>query len=188
MTKRLTKHLITLVSISFIVLMMLPARMVHAHSSASDGTITVFFHAEPADRIVAGVPTKLDVAIQDSANRFEAGKPYTCNCNLEITFSQKKIATLPIDNSNSFEPLKYTFPSKGIFLLKVTGTPQAGATFDPFAVDLQVFAHDPSEKVASTTNNSKALGDALPLIALTIITILLITVLVLPKKGAKAKK
>ena len=70
----------------------------------------------------------------------------------------------------------------------MTGTPQAGATFDPFAVDLQVFAHDPSEKVASTTNNSKALGDALPLIALTIITILLITVLVLPKKGAKAKK
>ena len=115
MTKRLTKHLITLVSISFIVLMMLPARMVHAHSSASDGTITVFFHAEPADRIVAGVPTKLDVAIQDSANRFEAGKPYTCNCNLEITLAKRKslhcrLITAIVSNRSStrFRPRAFT--------------------------------------------------------------------------------
>ncbi|HVO86568.1 MAG TPA: hypothetical protein VMT23_02435 [Candidatus Binatia bacterium] len=126
------KTLVILATVlTFLGLLQLP-KSASAHILATDGNMEVTLHIRPDDDPVAGEPQILVFLYYDSLDVFNAQQ---CSCVVTI---QKNGQTLDHQTSTAptayFGQLPYTFKSQGVYNVYLSGTPIAGASFQPFKV------------------------------------------------------
>ncbi len=112
-----------------------------AHNIQTDGTVGATFHIEPDHNPRAGEPSTAWFALTQSG-----GEPLLasqCDCQLQVYNRAENpntpILTPPIkaivaEQYRDIPGAEVIFPQAGIYELEISGTPKAGATFEPFSM------------------------------------------------------
>jgi hypothetical protein len=117
-----------------------------AHTAKVSGDVAATFHVEPNHNPKAGQPSQAWFALTQRGGKvipFEQ-----CNCKLKIHLNPHKEGDTP-----TLEPVlkpistaqyqnvpgaDITFPKSGAYELEISGTPKAGAKFQPFELSYEV--------------------------------------------------
>ncbi|HSR89517.1 MAG TPA: hypothetical protein VLK22_03970 [Candidatus Udaeobacter sp.] len=126
-----------------------------AHELMADGSIYALLHINPDDDPIVGQPADLLFLITDAKKTFV---PDNCNCIASITdlTTNKIIFSSPLSKSRSsykgiFAPaITYTFPHKGIYTIKLTGTPIQTNSFQSFNLAYDIRLDKDSTAVKSS--------------------------------------
>ncbi len=115
---------------------------VFAHILQTDGTIGAVLHIDPEDDPIVGKPATFYFEFKDKIGRFIPDK---CDCTVSIINSGKSIYTQSLFQSNTSPDLSnasfsYTFPKKGVYILRITGKPYTPNAFQTFSLsyDLRI--------------------------------------------------
>lgn len=129
-----------ILSIAMLLMGMLWAPTVSAHTLKIDGTMGVTLHIDPDDQPVVGVESKLFVEIEDKSGRFDSNNPSNCFCILRVVSRGETIATLPVVSGGSYAQLRYTFAAPGRYRVIVEGKPNKdGQLFQAFSTTFEYY-------------------------------------------------
>jgi hypothetical protein len=126
---------------------------VYAHVLESDGTVGATLHISPDDDPVAGELSGFFFEFKDKLNQF---KPENCDCIVSISANNREIFSQPLYLGNN-EPsltnasLFYTFPTKGIYQLKVVGIPKSPGSFQNFTLKYDIRVQRETINAGNTT-------------------------------------
>jgi hypothetical protein len=117
-----------------------------AHTAKVSGDVAATFHIEPNHNPKAGQPSQAWFALTQRGGKVISFEQ--CNCKLKIHLNPHKEGDAP-----TLEPVlkpistaqyqnvpgaDITFPKSGAYELEISGTPKAGAMFQPFELSYEV--------------------------------------------------
>lgn len=149
--KRLVR-LVLPITIAFVFLGVLPSSVL-AHTLKSDGSIGAVIHINPEDDPIAGEPSSFFFEIKDKQKRF---KPELCGCTVRIYKDTTELLNTPLYNQSQTASLDessfdYTFPSKGIYTIKVVGKPIQTDAFQLFTLTYDIRVEREVNPASNTT-------------------------------------
>lgn len=147
------------------------AKNAKAHVTEVYGTISVELHVDPGDAPIAGSESILEFEVFDIQNRFVYSK---CDCTLSILKDGKQIQSISLPRNDDDNYIKYIFPSKGDYQLKLTGKPDNESIFQFFEVTYPV----------SVTREIKHYPD-IKLLSVVIVTVVAAVFLILKRRTKK---
>lgn len=130
------KHIIVLLILIFFCV---PSQAL-AHSTESDGDISLTIHFDPEDDPIAYQQTGFYFHFMDKTNKFKA---QDCECTFTVIKGGSEIYSQPLFRDNATPSLNtitlvYTFPEKNIYQVKVTGKPTTANAFKSFAFTFDI--------------------------------------------------
>lgn len=115
---------------------------IFAHTLKSDGSIGAVIHIDPEDDPIIDEPANFFFEFKDTENKFN---PTDCTCLVTVSkagqeFFSEQLETSTQEPSLTSASFSFTFPEKGVYQVKVAGTPTATSSFEPFEItyDLRV--------------------------------------------------
>lgn len=128
-----------------------------AHTLKRDGNIGAVIHINPEDDPIANEQSSFYFDIKDRQNKF---KLELCDCNVAIYQNDAQIFTIPLYAQSQNGNFTYTFPGKGVYQVKISGTPRQAGAFQPFTLSYDIRVEREAATVANAgpvkTNNSLA--------------------------------
>ncbi|MGI9027827.1 MAG: hypothetical protein ACR2FM_03235 [Candidatus Saccharimonadales bacterium] len=103
-----------------------------AHVLESQDTIGAVLHIDPDDDPVAGESTGIYFEFKDKTNRF---KVQDCNCKLVV---QQDNQTIYDQSFGQVAGGEFTFPERGVYVVKAIGSPKTASAFDAFELSYDV--------------------------------------------------
>jgi hypothetical protein len=119
----------------------LPVFRAEAHVLETDGPINATLHIDPDDDPVAGEPASLHLYVESGTSTLDLTK---CDCAVELAsgeqalFSGNTQTSIGMWVSGGDTEFSYTFPSKGVYTLVLTGKPVSGTTFPGFSLTYDI--------------------------------------------------
>ena len=133
-------------NLGWLLLSVLIATPVAAHTIKVSGDVAALFHIEPNHNPQAGKPSLAWFALTRKGGQLIPFQQ--CNCQLAVYPEPHKKGAPPLMkltlkpvSANKYQGIPgadITFPQAGIYELELSGTPQAGASFKPFALTYEV--------------------------------------------------
>jgi hypothetical protein len=122
------------------------AAPVFAHTVKVSGDVAATFHIEPNHNPKVGQPSQAWIAL---TQRGGTVIPLAqCECKLKVYLNPYKEGDTPTlepvlkpistERYQNIPSAEITFPKSGEYRLKISGTPQAGAMFQPFELSYEV--------------------------------------------------
>ncbi len=117
-----------------IISLSIPAK-ISAHVLKTDGSIGAVLHIDPDDDPIVNQPANFVLEFKDTKNKFHL---YNCSCTYSLvkagqTIVSGSLTSVSEDDHNS-AAFSYTFPEKGVYQLKVSGSP-VDNSFSNFDLD-----------------------------------------------------
>ncbi len=133
------RNRVFLLSIIFISALLSPG-FVSAHIVKRDHTIDAVLHINPADTPIAGEESSIFFEIKDKENKFTAGE---CFCTFSVLRDGNTIGTQSLfqniaDLQSNNAGTVFTFPEKGVYMVRFTGKPKTDGAFQAFKLDYTV--------------------------------------------------
>lgn len=128
--------------LAFLCLAGLPA---WAHVVATDGEIGVTMHVDPDDAPVTGSPTRFYFWFNDTSGRLN---PAQCVGTFSVLSGTDTVASQPLFSPSAQGLVSVhdvPFAKRGVYTVRVTGKPQTGSSFQPFALEYTIRV-SPGEK------------------------------------------
>lgn len=121
----------------------------YAHQLKTDHAIGAVMHINPDDDPIAGKESSFFFEFKDTQNKFT---PAECFCTFSVLHDGNTIVThelFPSGSSlqSSNAGTVYTFPEKGVYVVRVAGTPRTSGAFQAFQLDYPI-------RVARSVNTS----------------------------------
>ena len=131
------KLLIILITIFFF---LFHTTRIQAHILKTDGTIGALIHIDPDDDPYVGKQSDIFFELKDTTNTFT---PQSCDCTVQILQDGIVLSTFSLFTNNeatdlSHRTVTYTFPQKGIYTIKLTGTPKTENSFKAFTITYDI--------------------------------------------------
>lgn len=121
------------------------SRAAYAHKTEVSGDVAGIWHLEPNHSPKAGEPAQVWIALTQAGGKVIPLKD--CDCRLTV-YAGPTIAAPPLlepplvaiaaEQYQGIPGATLIFPTVGQYFLQLTGKPQAGATFQPFALSYTV--------------------------------------------------
>ncbi|UZQ53047.1 hypothetical protein OOK60_10995 [Trichothermofontia sichuanensis B231] len=121
------------------------SRPAYAHKTEVSGDVAGIWHLEPNHSPKAGEPAQVWIALTQAGGKVIPLKD--CDCRLTV-YAGPTIAAPPLlepplvaiaaEQYQGIPGATLIFPAVGQYFLQLTGKPQAGATFQPFALSYTV--------------------------------------------------
>jgi hypothetical protein len=128
---------------------LLTPAIVSAHQLQADGSIGAVLHVDPSDDPVAGEVSSFFFDFKDKEEKFGL---LNCDCQVSILQGEKELASQPLDvNSGT---TNYSFPAKGVYMIKLEGKPYDGIAFQPFLLQYDIRV---AKEAALVTKTSESL-------------------------------
>lgn len=134
-----------------------------AHNIKTDGNVGATFHIEPNHNPRAGESARAWFALTHSGG--ESIPLAQCNCSLTVRSQSPNIqaSSLPKPSLKAISAEQYrdipgadiVFPKEGIYELEISGTPKAGAKFQPFDLSYEVTVLPGKIASVEAQNNSQ---------------------------------
>ncbi len=109
-------------------------RIAFAHFLQIDNTIGSVLHIDPDDNPYVGQPATLTFYLKDTTGKFQLAD---CNCMLTIGSNNKTLLSEKVSESNEGNNTvieNFTFPTKAIYGIVLTGEPLPRKSFQPFTI------------------------------------------------------
>lgn len=125
-----------------------------AHILETDNTIGAVLHIDPNDEPIAGQQASFFFEFKDKQGKFNS---QTCDCNFTILQHGKQIFTQPLFETNTNPSITsaniyFTFPTKDVYKIKITGNPINPDTFQPFTINYDIRVNENDSPQPSTRN------------------------------------
>lgn len=105
-----------------------------AHVLQSDRSIGAVMHVDPDDDPEAGKPATFFFDIKDKTNRFTLS---ACDCSVQVLQNGSELTKNALGSASSgltVPAFSFTFPVRGIYSLRVHGSPKTPGAFDEFTL------------------------------------------------------
>jgi hypothetical protein len=122
------------------------ATPVLAHNVKVSGEVAATFHIEPHHNPKAGKPSQAWFALTERGGKIIPLSQ--CNCKLAVHLNPHQEGDAPLlepalkalstEQYQGIPSAEITFPKVGVYALEMSGTPKAGATFQPFELSYEV--------------------------------------------------
>ena len=133
-----------LTSLAFAIALTLP---VVAHEVKVSGDVAATFHINPSHQPKVGAPAQAWFALTKKGGKVVPLSQ--CDCKLAIypvpqaqgqtqPLMQPTLSAMNVDRYRNVPGATVIFPKSGVYELKLTGTPKAGAKFKPFQFAYEV--------------------------------------------------
>jgi hypothetical protein len=111
-----------------------------AHILQVDNSIGAILHVDPEDDPIAGQPSTFFLEFKDKTNRFQSTNCY-CRINIlqrgNIIYSNA-LFQQSLDKNTDTAYDSFTFPSKDVYQLKITGKPKTKPAFQSFTLTYDI--------------------------------------------------
>lgn len=159
-----------------------------AHVLKIDESIGAVMHIQPEDDPVAGEESSFYFEFKDKKNTFD---PKLCECTFSVTSNGQELYSQPLFQNNSQPSLTnasvyYTFPKRGVYVIKITGKPLSAGAFDDFTLSFNQRVERNSDTV--TEKKSNWFLDHLPHFSVGIIGFSLVSLVLYKKHTKKGKR
>ncbi len=150
---------------------------VSAHILKTDGSIGAVVHITPDDDPVAGENSQFFFDFKDTNGTFKTDQ---CNCKVTILKSDVEIFSQSLSQSSNEASANsavfmYTFPERGLYIVKLTGQPLLDNTFKPFTLTYNIRV---DREAGTTTATASAATPSRPFILYTVFGIAFLIFLV----------
>jgi hypothetical protein len=137
------------------------AFQVDAHILKSSGSIGAVMHVTPEDDPVAREQSDFFFEFKDKENKF---LPENCDCTVFILQSGKEIFSQPLFANNRDPSLEnasfsFTFPERGIYIVKIIGKPLTSGAYKNFILEYPLRVEKVSKGTASAQGQIKEEGN-----------------------------
>jgi hypothetical protein len=137
-----------------------------AHNVKVSGDVAATFHIEPHHNPKAGKPSQAWFALTERGGKVI---PLTqCSCKLAVYLNPYKKGDAPLlapalqplsnEKRQDIPSVEITFPKVGAYTLEISGTPKAGAKFQPFELSYEVTVASGATASESKTQTSTQSG------------------------------
>ncbi len=152
--------IITIILLFFVAF--IPIKITKGHFVQSEDEIEVTLHINPDDNPIIGEPAKIYFQFDDPENIIA---PQTCNCMVSIFLNNEELISqsLFLENEQTgFDTpsLTFVFPEKGLYQIKVTGSPINNEDFSGFASEYSLrISREPENSIPflNTISDTKSL-------------------------------
>jgi len=109
---------------------------IFAHILVTDNLIGAVIHIDPDDDPIAKKESTFFFDFKDKSDKLDLSE---CNCEFQVFENGNKIYSQPLTplEENGSATATYTFPKKGVYMVKVVGT-SVNSSFDPFTLSYDV--------------------------------------------------
>lgn len=126
-----------------------------AHVLKIDESIGAVMHIQPEDDPVAGEESSFYFEFKDKKNTFD---PKLCECTFSVESNGQELYSQPLFQNNTEPSLTnasvyYTFPKRGVYVIKITGRPLSAGAFDDFTLSFNQRVERSSETVTEKKSN-----------------------------------
>jgi hypothetical protein len=127
-----------------------------AHELETDGSIGAVMHVNPNDDPIAGQQSGFFFEFKDTKNKFD---PKQCECTFSVVQDGHELYTQPLFQTNATANLSnpsvmYTFPEKGVYVIKLSGNPKTDKYFDPFSLEYDIRVDQTTQNTQTTENTN----------------------------------
>lgn len=159
----------------------------YAHVLESSGSVGAVMHISPDDSPVAGVRSDFFFEFKDKKNKFD---PKNCNCTVSIIEADKSIFSTGLFSNNPSPSLDsasfaFTFPTRDIYEVRITGEPLDGKAFERFTLNYDIRVerevNDAVSKGESGSGNSNWVMSHIPYVAGLIIAVIILVFVILKR-------
>lgn len=99
----------------------------YAHFLETNGKVGATIHIDPDDDPIVGQPATIYFDIKNKSNTFKLSE---CNCKVTILKDGRWAFYHPLTELS----VSYTFPAKGTYTIKLSGTPYDEDAYEPFTM------------------------------------------------------
>jgi hypothetical protein len=141
-----------------------------AHNIKVSGDVAATFHIEPHHNPKAGKPSQAWFALTEQGGKVIPLSQ--CNCKLAVHLNPHQEGDTPLlepalkalstEQYQGIPSAEITFPEIGVYELEISGTPKAGAKFQPFELSYEVTvasgatASEPKTQPSTQSGGTKA--------------------------------